>query len=53
MTEKMSKSNSTVPNIDNNDEIALLKNRISGLESEVKYWKLRYELLEKYGNKSI
>ena len=51
MIEKMSKSNSTTPNIDNSDETKLLKNRIAGLESEVKYWKLRYDLLKKYGNK--
>jgi hypothetical protein len=52
MVEKMSKSNETEPNIDFSDEVKSLKNRIVGLESEVKYWKLRHSLLEKYGDKS-
>jgi hypothetical protein len=52
MIEKMSKSNSVTPNIDETDTIKMLESKIKGLESEVKYWKLRYELLKKYGNVS-
>ena len=44
--EKMSKSNSNEPTM---DEIPV-EVRISALQSEVNYWKTRYELLEKYGN---
>jgi predicted nucleic acid-binding Zn-ribbon protein len=46
MPEKMSKSSDNKAHIGEiSDEV-----RISALESEVRYWKTRYELLEKYGD---
>jgi hypothetical protein len=45
MIEKMSKSsNFEKTNVEITAEI-----KITALESEVRYWRLRYELLKKYG----
>ena len=49
MIEKMSKTGSDKPQLPKEISIEI---RISALESELRYWKLRYELLEKYGNNS-
>jgi hypothetical protein len=51
---KMSKSSSTTPNIEDTTELEAMRRRISALQSEVNYWKLRHELQSKYctcGNK--
>jgi hypothetical protein len=46
ITEKMSKSNDNKPNL--SDDLSA-ETKIAALESELKYWKQKYELLEKYG----
>jgi hypothetical protein len=45
---KMSKSSSTTPNIEDTTELEAMRRRISALQSEVNYWKLRHELQSKY-----
>jgi hypothetical protein len=45
MKQKMSKSKSNRPNLSETP----IEVKLAGVESELKYWKLRYELLEKYG----
>lgn len=51
MKHKMSKSDSTEPNIEEQTEVDKLRSKIAALKSEVKYWKLRHNLVGKYGIK--